>query len=204
MSIAREHGTEEVVLVDENGRAVGTQAKATVHSTSTPLHLAFSCYVFNSKDEVLVTVRAKHKKTWPAVTTNSCCGHPAPDEDLSDAVIRRLEHEIGIVTPTTVLLLPDFRYRAVMDNGVVENELCPVFGVLHDGPEPEPNPEEVDRAQWIPWREFADFVMTGGDVSPWCREQVPLLLALGDQPRAWPAGSPGRLPAAATYGQHTL
>jgi isopentenyl-diphosphate delta-isomerase len=38
---------ESVVLLDEAGRARGAEAKAVVHHAQTPLHLAFSCYLFN-------------------------------------------------------------------------------------------------------------------------------------------------------------
>nr|WP_296765665.1 isopentenyl-diphosphate Delta-isomerase [Rhodococcus sp. (in: high G+C Gram-positive bacteria)] len=189
--------TEYVVLVGEDGRAVGTALKSTVHTTCTPLHLAFSCYVFNSRGEVLITERAHEKKTWPAVTTNTCCGHPGPNESLADAVVRRLEQELGIAVDGVRLLLPDFRYRAVMDDGVVENELCPVYGVLYDGPAPTPDPAEVARAEWISWREFSRFVDEGGAVSPWCREQMPRLRALGENPADWPSGDSANLPPAA-------
>lgn len=190
---------EYVVLVDEGGKAIGTAPKSSVHTSRTPLHLAFSCYVFNSEGEVLVTERAAHKKTWPSVTTNSCCGHPAPDEDLGEAVLRRLHQELGIMVNRIQLLLPDFRYRAVMDDGTVENELCPVFGAVYDGGDPVPDPDEVSRAEWIPWSEFSRFVREGGAVSPWCSEQIPRLLALGDQPSQWPIGVTSELPDAARY-----
>ncbi|MGB7382489.1 isopentenyl-diphosphate Delta-isomerase [Rhodococcus sp. BGS-1C] len=199
MPTTRTRVPEEVVLVDDDGHAVGTQPKSTVHTTDTPLHLAFSCYVFNSNNEVLITRRAGHKKTWPDVTTNSCCGHPAPGEDLGGAVIRRLGQELGIVVADPWLLLPDFRYRAVMADGTVENELCPVYGVRYDGPDPQPDPEEVSRAEWIPWAEFSRFVDEGGAVSPWCAEQMPRLRALGDDPARWPTGSASDLPPAARH-----
>lgn len=199
MPTTRARVTEHVVLVDDDGYAVGTQPKSTVHTTETPLHLAFSCYVFDSQDQVLITRRAGHKKTWPGVTTNSCCGHPAPGEDLGGAVIRRLEQELGIAAADPWLLLPDFRYRAVMADGTVENELCPVFGVLYDGPAPDPNPEEVSTAEWVQWAEFSRFVDDGGAVSPWCAEQMPRLRDLGGEPARWPVGRAADLPHAARH-----
>ena len=67
---------ELVVLLDEDGHAIGTTAKAGVHHSDTPLHLAFSCYLFNDRGELLLTQRALSKPTWPGAWTNSVCGHP--------------------------------------------------------------------------------------------------------------------------------
>lgn len=190
--------TEQVVLLDEQGRGIGVADKATVHHQETPLHLAFSCYVFNSRGEFMLTRRARAKKTWPGVVTNSCCGHPAPAESLTDAVVRRLADELGLpAAPSVDLLLPKFRYRATMSDGVVENEMCPVFRAIIDA-DPAPDPSEVDEYGWVSWPLFVSLV-TGGElsVSPWCLEQVPQLTALGQDPLTWPTADEADLPAAA-------
>jgi isopentenyl-diphosphate Delta-isomerase len=187
---------EQVVLLAESGQAVGVADKATVHTEDTPLHLAFSCYVFNGAGEFLLTQRAHGKKTWPGVWTNTCCGHPAPGEDLAGAVRRRLRDELGLTVGPIRLVLPGFRYRAVMDNGFVENEMCPVF-VAETADQPAPNPAEVDGTEWVPWTAFAASVRSGERaISPWCRLQVEQLAPLGE-PASWPAGDPAALPAAA-------
>ena len=46
---------DDVVLLDEDGMPIGRADRMQVHSTTTPLHLAFSTYVFNAHGEVLVT-----------------------------------------------------------------------------------------------------------------------------------------------------
>jgi isopentenyl-diphosphate Delta-isomerase len=186
--------SEQVVLLDEAGNAVGVADKRTVHHTDTPLHLAFSCYVFDQHGAVLLTRRAAHKPTWPGVWTNSFCGHPGPGEDLTEAVARRAGQELGVVVRDVRLALPAFRYRAVMPDGVVENEMCPVFvGTTTD--EVAPEPDEVDAFEWVDWAEFRSSVLAGSRaVSPWCVEQVQALPA---DPLAAPAAGPGTLPPAA-------
>ena len=162
---------ELVVLLDEDGRAVGTADKAGVHHAETPLHLAFSVHLFDDAGRVLVTRRALTKQTFPGVWTNSCCGHPAPGEDLADAVRRRVRQELGTEVVDLRLVLPAFRYRAEQD-GVVENEMCPVFVGSTRGTV-DPDATEVDSVSWEPWADFRSGVLNGTrHVSVWCREQV--------------------------------
>src|SRR5690606_39821221 len=118
---------DEVVLVDDDGAPRGTAPRTSVHTTDTPLHRAFSLYLFDADGQVLVTRRALGKVTWPGVWTNACCGHPRPGEELDDAVRRRLGEELGLTVEDLQVVLPDFRYRAVDASGVVEHELCPVL-----------------------------------------------------------------------------
>ncbi|GAA1116260.1 isopentenyl-diphosphate Delta-isomerase [Kribbella jejuensis] len=180
---------ERVVLVDDSGRAIGTEAKATVHHVATPLHLAFSSYVVDADGRVLLTQRALDKVTWPGVWTNSCCGHPLPGEPVEQAVRRRLADELGIVVDAVDLVLPEFRYRAEMPTGIVENELCPVYRAWWTG-DPTPNPAEVADYRWATWAEVHD----QPGLSPWCVLQLDELPA---EPVDWPIADPARLPAAA-------
>jgi len=165
---------EQVVLLDEGGRPIGVAPKHEVHHRDTPLHLAFSCYVFDPAGRLLVTRRALDKRTWPGVWTNSCCGHPAPGEPLAAAAVRRTRQELGIEVTDVRLVLPDFRYRAVMDDGTVENEICPVFAATCRSPEAlHLDPDEVADHAWEDWATFRSEVVEGRrSVSPWCLEQV--------------------------------
>ena len=184
---------ELVVLLDEAGRAVGTADKAGVHHSETPLHLAFSTYLFDPRGNVLVTRRALTKRTFAGVWTNSCCGHPAPGEDLPEAARRRVRQELGVEVDDLRLVLPSFRYRAEQD-GVVENEMCPVYtGLVRDRVDPDPS--EVDSVAWVPWSEFRTGVLDGTRaVSVWCREQV---AQLPEDPLGAPEGMVADLPPAA-------
>ncbi len=189
--------TEHVVLLDAAGAAIGTLAKADAHHADTPLHLAFSCYVFDEQDRLLVSQRALSKSVFPGLWTNSVCGHPASGESLDAAVRRRAAFELGLDLGPVRVVLPDFAYRAEMD-GIVENEMCPVLvaGPL-PGSAPAPNPAEVEDVQWVPWPDFAASVLDGWrSVSPWCALQVAALSALGTRWQDWPDGSSAALPAA--------
>lgn len=139
---------EEVVLVDDLARPIGTADKVAVHGTDTPLHLAFSCHVYSPAGQVLVTRRALSKLTWPGVWTNSFCGHPSPGESQESAIARRAEYELGITVSELHLVLPDFRYRAVDASGIVENEVCPVYRAVTTD-EVRPNPDEVAEFAWV-------------------------------------------------------
>ena len=140
--------TELVSLLDNDGTPIGVADKSLVHTTSTPLHLAFSCHLFNSAGEVLVTRRALAKLTWPGVWTNSFCGHPAPDESMEDAIARRAQRELGITVSRVEVVLPDFRYRAVDASGIVENEVCPVYRA-YTADAVVPSADEVAEFEWV-------------------------------------------------------
>lgn len=173
-AVAEEH----VVLLDDAGRPSGTRLKSEVHTTSTPLHLAFSLYLFDAEDRLLLTRRALGKRTWPGVWTNTCCGHPAPGEQPEDAVRRRVDQELGLELAELECVLPDFSYRAVDASGVVENEVCPVFRArtVHPDTEPLANPAEVVDWKWGAWQDIVDAVAATPFVfSPWSVLQVTAL-----------------------------
>ena len=181
---------DEVVLLDEDGMPIGTADRMEVHTGATPLHLAFSTYVFNARGEVIVTRRALAKKTWPGVWTNSCCGHPKPGESLEDAARRRIREELGMTVGPLVSLLPDFRYRAVDASGIVENEICPVFAAFVTDEQPVANPDEVAEWAWVPWENLtAAITATPHVYSPWAALQVPQI-ATAHPDAAWRPAPP--------------
>jgi isopentenyl-diphosphate delta-isomerase len=149
-----------------------------VHHRATPLHLGFSCYLFNPEGQVLLTRRALAKVTWPGVWTNSFCGHPAPGEPILEAVRRRAREELGVAVDEPVCVLPDFRYQAVAADGTVENEICPVF-YARTGAEVIAAPTEVMETRWVSWQELRSAAQLPWTISPWAVTQIPLLEAEG-------------------------
>lgn len=162
-----------IVLVDESGTPIGQAPKLASHHANTPLHLAFSCYVFNSKGEFLLTQRAQSKKVWPGVWTNSVCGHPAPGEKMEDAIQRRLAYELGINDITSLeVIAPDYRYTTPPFDGIIENEICPVYLALTNA-EPQPNKDEVEAYTWLPWPELRKQIEAEPEkYSYWFKDQL--------------------------------
>lgn len=168
---------DHVVTVDDQGRRTGTFERAAVHTTETPLHLAFSCYVLDDAGRLLLTRRALAKRTWPGVWTNSFCGHPRPGEAFDDAVTRYAQRELGVAISALLPLVPDFAYRAVDASGVVENEVCPVFAARVVG-EIDPSPDEVMEHAWVPLDDVRSALQVSPwALSPWMREQAVALEA---------------------------
>lgn len=168
-----EGGTnDDVVLLDEDGTSSGRAPRSSVHTESTPLHLAFSCYLHDGKGRVLLTRRALTKRAWPGVWTNSFCGHPRPGEAFADAVHRYARREVGMQVHDLRPLLPDFSYRAVDASGIVENEVCPVFTARSEQL-PEPHPDEVMDLRWVTGEELEAAVRAAPwALSPWMLEQM--------------------------------
>jgi isopentenyl-diphosphate delta-isomerase len=172
---------EMVVLVNERNRRTGVAAKLAVHHSETPLHRGFSCYLFDSDGQILVTQRSSNKRTFPGVWSNSVCGHPGPGERATAAVRRRLQFELGILAKDVTCILPEFRYRAEMD-GIVEYEVCPVF-TASTRETACPNHDEVDACVWMSWDDFCVRLRaTPAQFSPWCLEQVDQLTRINFVP----------------------
>jgi isopentenyl-diphosphate Delta-isomerase len=167
---------EQVVLVDERDQELGVANKAEVHGKRTPLHRAFSVFLFNTEGQVLAQQRAKSKKTWPGIWSNSCCGHPSPGESYEEAILRRVKEELGVEI-VSLEKVSDYRYRFERD-GVVENELCPVYRGIAVG-EPQPLSSEVEDWKWMTWDELLNELITDRDGvwSEWCKEEVSLFTA---------------------------
>ncbi|WP_309617916.1 isopentenyl-diphosphate Delta-isomerase [Salinibacterium sp.] len=170
---------EMVVLLDNDANPIGVADKVGVHTAETPLHLAFSCHVYNAAGKVLVTRRSVTKLTWPGVWTNSFCGHPAPDEAMDAAIRRRAQHELGITLGSLEIVLPEFRYRAVDASGIVENEVCPVYRA-ETADTVVPHPDEVAEFAWVdPESLHTAAAAAPYAFSPWLGWQLEQLAALG-------------------------
>ena len=132
--------TEKVILVDKNDQEVGSMEKQEVHVKGL-LHRAFSVFVFNDKNELLLQRRAVKKYHSGGLWTNTCCSHPRQNETTLAAAERRLVEEMGIRCVLKKQF--DFIYKAKLDNNLYEHEFDHVFfGFSNDLP--KVNSEEVE------------------------------------------------------------
>ena len=135
---------EEVILVDTNDRPLGTMPKMEAHQKAV-LHRAFSVFILNSKEQMLLQQRAWEKYHSPGLWTNTCCSHQRMGESNLEAGHRRLQEEMGMTTELEELF--SFIYKAPFDNGLTEHELDHVLLGYSDR-EPQINPQEVAAYRW--------------------------------------------------------
>lgn len=140
--------TEQVILVDEKDRPLGTAEKLAAHREGL-CHRAFSIFIvrYTPEMEILLQQRAHNKYHSANLWTNTCCSHPRPNEDILAAGHRRLREEMGIEVALTPVGM--FHYIAHFENGLTENE---VDHVLIGTTELEAipfNPEEVQAYRWV-------------------------------------------------------
>ena len=88
---------DKVILVDENDVQLGLMDKLEAHEKGM-LHRAFSIFVFNDKNELLIHKRASGKYHSGGLWTNTCRSHPRENEDIISAGNRRLVEEMGFNT----------------------------------------------------------------------------------------------------------
>lgn len=135
-----------VILVDENDRQIGVMPKMEAHQKAM-LHRAFSVFIFNDKNELMLQQRALQKYHSPELWTNTCCSHQREGESNIEAGKRRLFEEMGFVTDLKETI--SFIYKAAFDNGLTEHEYDHVMiGYFDD--EPSINLEEVANWKWMP------------------------------------------------------
>ncbi len=136
---------EHVILVDELDNELGIMEKIEAHEKAL-LHRAFSVFIFNDNDELMLQQRAKCKYHSPLLWTNTCCSHQRKGESNLEAGVRRLHEEMGFTCDLEEVF--SFVYKAPFDNGLTEHELDHVMiGRYND--EPKVNKEEVESYKWM-------------------------------------------------------
>ena len=154
----------DVILVDNKDNQIGVGEKLEIHRQG-KLHRAFSIFVFNSKGDMMLQLRAKSKYHCGGLWTNTCCSHPRPGETLESATKRRLKEEMGFGCELKELF--SYIYKVDCKNGLTEHEFLHVFKGIYDG-NPKINSEEADGWKWMPVSDVkADVKKHPEQYTPW-------------------------------------
>lgn len=140
--------TEFVILVDQNDKAIGKEEKLIAHREK-KLHRAFSIFVFfhnGQSYELLLQQRSKLKYHSGGLWTNTCCGHPAPNQETDQAAQLRLKKEIGI--DLALIKIGVFHYQAKLDHNMFENEIDHVFVGITKSKQIKINQAEIMAYKW--------------------------------------------------------
>ena len=167
--------TQNIILVDREGRQVGVGEKLHVHKKGL-LHRAFSIFVFHNVGgviEVLLQKRAKSKYHSGGLWSNTCCSHPRVGETVLEAAHRRLKEEMGFDCPLEENFC--FTYEACFGEGLTEHEYDHVLcGTYSEVVSIDPN--EVSSYRWVSWDFLLeDVVRNPESYTYWLREIISIL-----------------------------
>lgn len=154
-----------LILVDDHDNELGALDKGSCHDGDGILHRAFSLFIFDSANRLLLQQRAAGKRLWPGFWSNSCCSHPRVGESMETAVHRRLDQELGLSCALRRLF--KFQYSARYGSAGSEHELCSVYVGRSDG-EPKVNATEISAWRWIGLGDLdAELARTPDHFTPW-------------------------------------
>jgi isopentenyl-diphosphate delta-isomerase len=160
---------ELVILVDEAGRPIGTAPKIPAHLEGLR-HRALSVIICDPKGRLLLQKRHADKYHSGGLWTNACCSHPRPGEATADAASRRLQEEMGISCPLSMLF--EVPYRSALGNGMIEHEWVHVLAGCYTG-RLTVDPREADGYAWIePPALLADVQLRPLSYSVWFHKYV--------------------------------
>jgi len=149
----------EVQLVDTQDNPNGSMEKLEAHEKGL-LHRALSVLIINTNKEILLQRRALGKYHSPGLWTNTCCSHPYPGENPTEAANRRLKEEMGMVADLEFAF--KFQYKCDFDNGLIEHELDHVFmGKTDDIP--HLNTDEAMAFKWMSIEELETDMKNNAD-----------------------------------------
>ncbi|KAF2140596.1 uncharacterized protein K452DRAFT_288688 [Aplosporella prunicola CBS 121167] len=182
---------EMCIVLDENDSPIGSASKKVCHLMDNInkglLHRAFSVFLFDDQNRLLLQQRASEKITFPDMWTNTCCSHPlgVPTETGADlptsiagakrAAQRKLQQELGIppaeVPPQDFKFLTRIHYLAPSDGKWGEHEIDYILFIKpKSGVSLDVNPNEVRDTTFVSQQELKDmFKQPGLKFTPWFR-----------------------------------
>ena len=162
-----------VVLVDENNNEIGTEEKIEAHKKGL-LHRAFSVFIANNENKILIHQRAKVKYHFGGLWSNSCCSHPKPDEAIEDAARRRVNEELGMsIDKLKKAFTETYKFKCEK-SGLIEHEYNQIFTANCSKTIVNPDPNEIDDYRWVGKNELEKMVQSEPKLfTPWFKLFLP-------------------------------
>ena len=185
---------EVIILVDQKDNHVGSISKKGGHLRSyidkedAFPHRAFSVFLFNDKNELLLQKRSDVKITFPNMWTNTWCSHPLyiPSEleekgnilysGIKRAAVRRLKYELNLdgIDETDFSMISKILYKADTDKTWAEFEMDYILFIKKNSDQIAftPNHNEISETKFVSKNEIIDFLESEisdgkGNITPW-------------------------------------
>lgn len=179
---------ESLILVDKYDKVLGKVSKVDAHlnayNQTGSAHRAFSVFLFNQQNQLLIHQRSEKKITFPLLWTNSCCSHPLHNEEelveedylgAKKAIRRRVNYELGydLKDVNDLHFLGKIFYHAECDKTWGEHEIDYCFFIKRDfkASEFNFNKDEIQEVKWVGKDEIMDFLASryakNERVTPW-------------------------------------
>ncbi|GMF08345.1 unnamed protein product [[Candida] boidinii] len=163
---------ENCIVLDYNDIPIGAGTKKVCHIMENIekglLHRAFSVFLFNDENKLLLQKRADEKITFAKMWTNTCCSHPlcipselgdASGDNIESSILgvktaaqRKLDQELGI-NPSDVPIddfkfLTRIHYKAPSNGIWGEHEIDYIL-IIKSNPTLNINPNEVGDYSYV-------------------------------------------------------
>lgn len=202
----RELLAEELILTDVEDNVIGHCPKITAHlvSENLPLHRAFSVFLFDRRNRLVLQQRSAAKVTFPLLWTNTCCSHPLfnsaecsssdPVGGVKLAALRKLEQELGMsgLETSDLVYLTRIHYEATcrthpawgeheIDYILLARKDVALDDSDHLGLRIRRNPNEVAAVKAVSLEQVVEMIENNAEtLTPWFR-----LIARKLLPRWW-------------------
>ena len=140
-----------LIIINERDEEISTADAIECHRGQERLHRAFTVFLLNASNQLLIQQRSDNKLLWPLTWESSCSGHPVPGEDYLSAGEKRVIEELGI--SCKLVFVNKFQYSAKYKDVGSENEVCALLFGKYDG-NVRPNSEEVEQWKWVDLEEL--------------------------------------------------
>jgi len=154
----------KVILVDKKNSVIGIEDKLIAHQKAL-LHRAFSIFVLNNKEELLIQRRALSKYHTPGLWSNTCCSHQQFGQTTIEAANNRLKEEMGFNCELMEVYCLIYKIR--LDSNLWEHEFDHILIGNYNGIV-TPNPKEVLEYKWISFETLrSEINLSNQEFTPW-------------------------------------